>query len=66
MNFYKYPYYIGIAHGTYYGSPVERFYKTHLIVLCGDPFKIVYISDPLQFHPHLYNRFLGEKIWKVV
>ena len=66
FELYRYPYYVGIAHGTYFAGPQQRYYKAHLIILCVEPFKIVYVSDPLEVQPELYKQFLGEKVWKVV
>ena len=66
FELYRYPYYVGIAHGTYFNSPKERYYKTHLVVICVEPFKILYVSDPLKINPDLYQMFKGEKVWHVV
>ena len=65
---YKHPYYIGLGHGTYHekSNSYYRHYKAHLIVLCVDPFKIVYVSDPLKLHPVLYARYTGPSIWDAV
>ena len=66
FELYKYPYYIGIGHTTYFNGPKKRFYKPHLMVLCVNPFQIVYVSDPLQIHPDLYKPYLGPQLWKVI
>ena len=62
------PYYIGLSHGTYHEkiSVYYRHYKVHLIVLCVDPFKVVFVSDPLHLHPDLYTRYTGPSIWDAV
>lgn len=55
---YKYPYYLSVAHGTFFRDcPVKnsrcdrkRFYSTHIIVMTLEPkFKILYISRNIPF-----------------
>ena len=57
-----------MGHATYFDKLYEyyRYYTTHLIVLCVDPFKIVYVSDPLELHPDLYAKYSGPSIWAAV
>ena len=63
FELYKYPYYIGIAHGTYLNGQFRR-YEVYLVVLCVDPFRVVYVSDPLKIHPDLFR---GKKArWKAL
>ena len=62
LELYRYPYYVGYAHGTYHKGWKKRYYF-YLIVLRVDPFRIVYVSDPIQIHPHLYAQFNGPKLW---
>ena len=63
---YSYPYFIAVAHSTNFRG-TTRIYRAHLVVLCVEPdFRIVYVSDPLKIHPHIYNLFSGPKFWKVV
>lgn len=50
---YKYPYYIGVAHNVIVTiSPQDNFsvYNANLVVLCVDPWKIVYVSGNLDFN----------------
>ena len=53
---YKHPYYIGLGHGAFLDKDHfwARHYVAYLIVLCVDPFRVVYVSDPVQLHPNLY------------
>lgn len=56
---YKYPYYITIAHGTFFQNCSEyavnachgrRYYTTHLIMMVIEPeFKIIYMSDNIPY-----------------
>lgn len=55
---YRYPYYISIAHGTYFRRCPEktsrcngrRYYSTHLILMTIEPdFKILYVSGNIPF-----------------
>ena len=63
FELYKYPYYIGIAHGTYLNRTFRR-YEVYLVVLCVDPFRVVYVSDPLKIHSDLFR---GKKPrWKAL
>ena len=63
FELYKYPYYIGIAHGTYINRTFRR-YEVYLVVLCVDPFRVVYVSDPLKIHSDLFR---GKKPrWKAL
>ena len=63
FELYKYPYYIGIAHGTYLHGHFRR-YEVYLVVLCVDPFRLVYVSDHLKIHPDLFR---GKKArWKAL
>ena len=58
---YQYPYYIGVAHSTIFKNS-KRYYRAHLVLLYVEPdFGIVYISDALQLHPHIYAMFNGPK-----
>ena len=63
---YRYPYFIAVAHSTNFRG-TTRIYRAHLVVLCVKPyFRIVYVSDPLKIHPHIYSLFSGPKFWKIV
>ena len=63
---YQYPYYIGIEHSTIFENK-KRYYRAHIVLLCVEPdFRIVYISDALKLHPHIYSKFSGPKFWAVV
>lgn len=55
---YKYPYYVSVAHGTFFRDcpqPLtrchgKRYYTTHLIVMTIEPdFKIIYMSGNIPF-----------------
>ncbi|XP_067936625.1 uncharacterized protein [Watersipora subatra] len=55
---YKYPYYISVAHGTYFRDCRDadsrcngrRYYTTHIILMTIEPdFKIVYVSGNIAF-----------------
>ena len=63
---YTYPYYIGFGHSTNYLKGHYRYYGVHVIVLCVDPFRIVYFSDPLKIQPELYSGLPKENLWKMV
>ena len=63
FELYQYPYYIGVAHGTYYNGRYKRYYS-YLVILCVDPFRIVYVSDPVQIHPDLFQIFSGPRIFE--
>ena len=52
---YQYPYYISIAHATYVSMEGKRTYEAYLVVLCVDPFRIVYVSDKLQVQQELFR-----------
>ena len=62
FELYKYPYYIGIAHGTY-KKDIYRIYEAYLVILCVNPFKIVYVSDNFKIHPDVFSR---KAIWKAL
>ena len=51
---YQYPYYISIAHNTYIGSG-ERYYQANLVVMCVEPFRIVYVSDRLRLKRNVFK-----------
>ena len=52
---YQYPYYISIAHATYVNMEGKRTYEAYLVVLCVEPFKIVYVSDNLHVKEELFK-----------
>jgi len=53
---YSYPYYISVAHSTMYkSSNGHRFYTAHLVVLCVEPWRVVYVSDDLKIDPEIYE-----------
>ena len=67
----RYPYYIGVGHSTnlrpYIGNSRRRVYRSHFVLLCVEPeFRIVYLSDPLTVHSHIYQIYRGPKFWNVV
>ena len=56
FELYKWPYYIGVAHSTLFKQiNNHRFYTAHLVVLCVEPYRIVYVSDDLRIHPTIYE-----------
>ena len=57
FELYQWPYYISVAHATMYkSSNHHRFYMSHLVVLCVQPYRIVYVSDDIQVHPEIYRK----------
>ena len=61
---YKYPYYISVAHGTYFRDCPEkesrcngrRYYTTYLILMTIEPqFKILYVSGNIPFPEVTFN-----------
>lgn len=53
---WKHPYYISVAHATLYKKKnFHRFYTSHLVVLCVDPYRIVYVSNDIRIHPLIYQ-----------
>ena len=56
FELYEYPYYISVAHSTMYKeSNHHRYYAAHIIVLCVNPYRIVYVGDALKIHPDIYK-----------
>ena len=62
FELYKYPYYIGLQHGTYHKDD-GKFYAAYVVILCVDPFRIVYVSDPLQAHSNVLEKFTEDRIY---
>ena len=57
FELWDWPYYIGLGHTTLYKvTNNHRHYTAHLIVLCVDPYRIVYVSNDLKIHPWIYQR----------
>lgn len=54
---YKYPYYISVAHGTFFKrSTWKRYYTTNLVVMSVRPtYRIVYSSATVQVHSDLLD-----------
>ena len=53
---YEWPYYVSVAHSTMYKRRVHRrFYTAHIVVLCVEPYRLVYMSDQIQIHPSIYE-----------
>ena len=61
---YKYPYYVSVAHGTYFRDCPQkesrchgrRYYTTHIILMTIEPhFKILYISGNIPFPKATFN-----------
>ena len=58
---YKYPYYIGVAHGFVHLS--YRFYTAHLVILCMEPQqRVVYVSKPHDINRDIYKKYGGLKV----
>ena len=54
---YKFPYFITFAHSHTHCDGDKRMYRAHFVVLSVEPtFRIVYVSDSLQFHPKVMGR----------
>ena len=67
FELYQYPYYVGFQHGTYMkGKWGTRYYAAHIVILCVEPFRIVYVSDPLQAHPDIYAEFNETRVYSVM
>ena len=57
FELYEWPYYVSVAHSTMYKEENHhRFYTAHLVVLCVQPYRIVYVSDDIQVHPEIYTK----------
>lgn len=55
FQLWRWPYYIGVAHTTLHKERTyHRMYTAHIVVLCVQPYKIVYVSNDLKIHPTLY------------
>ena len=55
---YEYPYYVGVAHSTFYQFKNGRlfsFYRSHIIVLCVEPFRIVYVGDDIKLDKEIFK-----------
>ena len=50
---YQWPYYVSVAHSKLYVHGKQKaLYSAHLLVLCVKPYRVVYVSQPLQLHPY--------------
>lgn len=57
FELYEWPYYISVAHSTMYKkSNHHRYYTAHLVVLCVQPYRIVYVSNDLKINPKIYEK----------
>ena len=55
---YQWPYYVSVAHSTFYHDPSHHvFYTSHVIVLCVQPYRIVYVSDPMTVNSTLLDAY---------
>ena len=54
LELYKFPYYIGFAHVTLFKMDNTRYYTANLIVFCSEPYRLVFVSDPIQIHPDIF------------
>lgn len=61
---YKYPYYVSVAHGTYFRDCPDttsrcngrRYYTTHIIFMTIEPdFKIIYVSGNIPFPENSFD-----------
>ena len=53
---YTYPYYISVAHSTLFKEPKwKRLYGIHLVVLCVDPYRVVYVSEDIDLDNEIYT-----------
>ncbi|KAK2184754.1 hypothetical protein NP493_254g02020 [Ridgeia piscesae] len=53
---YEWPYYISVAHSTMYKRDVHRrFYTAHMVVMCVEPYRLVYMSNHIEIHPSIYQ-----------
>lgn len=55
---YKYPYYISVAHSVLVTKkPLDSFsaYNANIVVLCVDPWRVVYVSRNIKLHPDWLN-----------
>ena len=58
FELYEWPYYIGIAHTTLYKEHnYKRHYTSHLVVLCVEPYRIVYVSNDIQVHEDIFKLY---------
>lgn len=56
FELYEFPYYISIAHVTMFKSKgFHRYYTAHLVVLKVNPFRVVFLSNPIKIHKRLYK-----------
>ncbi len=56
FELYEYPYYVSVAHSTMYKtSNHHRYYTAHMVVLCMEPYRIVYVSDHIKIHQDIYR-----------
>ena len=66
---YQWPYYVSVAHSTLYTNNTHhQYYTGHVIVLCVQPYRIVYVSDPmtvnstlLDIYPLIRSHFIEHK-----
>ena len=57
FELYKWPYYISVAHSTMYKKENHhRYYSAHIVVLCVEPYRIVYVSNDIKIHDEIYSR----------
>ena len=55
FELYEYPYYISVAHSTLYKERTHRvFYSAHIVVICVEPYRVVYVSNRLEPHPQIF------------
>ena len=56
FELYQWPYYVSIAHATFYKDRTHHVYYTmHLVVLSVEPYRIVYMSNPLQLNSTVFQ-----------
>ena len=56
FELYKWPYYISVAHTTFFKDPgSKRYYASHIVVLSVSPYRLVYVSSDILLHQEIYD-----------
>ena len=78
FELYQWPYYVSVAHSTLYKDDAAQrpqatlkesqhfvYYTAHLVVLCVQPYRVVYISNALELHDDIYHKIPIVKVQKI-